>query len=69
MFDGVRRGAPGLDKRGSEVVLVTFSENDRSMFWGPPLPPLGLGPYEFQDDIPDEKGVDGVYAETVEVGV
>jgi hypothetical protein len=39
------------------------------MLCGPPLPPLGLGPYEFQDDNPDEKPVDGVYADMVEVGV
>ena len=69
MLDGVRRGAPGLERRRSDVALVAVSENDRSMPCGPPLPPLGLGPYVFQDDSPDEKPVDGVYAETVEVGV
>ena len=34
-----------------------------------PLPPLGRGPYEFQDDSPDEKPLEGVYAETEDVGV
>jgi hypothetical protein len=69
VFEGVRAGAPGLETRKSAFVLVAVSENDRSMFCGPPLPPLGRGPYEFQDDSPDENPVEGVYAEMVDVGV
>lgn len=70
MFEGVRRGPPGLGFWAS-------LEKDLSIAVGgaPPLPPRGLGvvpgpgPYEFHEFSADEKPEVGVYEERVEVGV
>jgi hypothetical protein len=69
-LEGVRKGPIGLELRSSDGAGCDSAENVLSMVDGlAPLPPLGLGPYGFQDDRPDEKPLEGVYAEIEDVGV
>lgn len=61
MFEGVRKGPVGLAPRSSVGAGCASPENVLSIVDElAPLPPLGRGPYEFQDDRPDEKPLEGV---------